>query len=63
MTIHDVVQHPVFVAWWGAFGVDFWAWLKADGWTLSEWNWSKATKRWTVGLVMGVIAWLGLGSL
>lgn len=63
MTVHEIVTHPVFIGWWGAFGVDFWQWMKADGWTLSEWNWPLATKRWLVGLVMGIIAWLGLGTL
>jgi len=55
------ISHPVVIGWWGAFGVDFWHWMKADSWTWSDWDWSTATKRWTVGLIMGVIAWVAAG--
>jgi len=56
-TLHAIITHPIILGWWGAFSVDFYQWLRADGWSLSVWNWNTATKRWAVGLIGGVIAW------
>jgi len=63
MSVHDIVSHPVFLGWWGAFGVDFWAWMKDPDWTLDGFNLTIASKRWLVGVIMGLFAWLGLGAL
>jgi hypothetical protein len=63
VSLHEIVTHPVFLSFWGAFSIDFWHWAKADGWSLSAWDWNIATKRWALGIVTGILAWQGLGRL
>ena len=60
MTIHDVLSHPIFLAWWGAFSVDFYHWMQTPGWELKDFKLNLASKRWAVGAIGGVMAWLGL---
>jgi hypothetical protein len=60
MTVHDVISHPVFLSWWGAFSVDLFLWIKAPGWKLMDFDFGVASKRWVVGILMGLLPWLGL---
>ncbi len=64
MTLHTIVTDPIFLSFWGAFGVDFWHWLSANGWKMPDgFDIKTASKRWLVGLVMGVAAHYGLSGL
>lgn len=63
MDFNTIVNHPVFIGFWSAFGVDFWHWISSPTWDFTTFDWNTATKRWAVGIVMGILAWQGLNRL